>query len=685
MPLPIDYNFNKFTANGSKSQSGVHAVVNELSTAIELAGPAGREPCKKSCTYPGSSVTLMLVKMKEVLFIAAACCLITSTVEGHGYLIQPPARGSAWRVGFKTPTDTDDMANFCGGRGKQHDSVNQGRCGVCGEEYSKQNKRLEPGPGNVFATGTIVGNYNQGETIDVSIMITAFHKGYFEFRLCENNIPQKGKDGSIAVTYECLNKNLLESMTGGTTLIFRFPASMGKSTHRVKLPAGVSCSACVMQWRYKAGNNWGCEDGKCGLGLGPQEEFIGCSDIAIQPNGNNQPKVDVKQTGPKQPETTFEVVETTLTFAKTSRKPVSTTPKRLPSTPKYVPPTQKPIPSTQKPVQPTYKKPAIVPDWMMPSRGAPVTAPVAVETDTPVRETDAPVLQTDPPVVQPDPPVVQPDPPVLETDPPVQKTDPPAPVTKPPVPTTKQADVVPPVTSARMKGVLYLAALCCFLAAAIVAYVVVTEEADQTTKGEPTVTKIVAPETSKPAPTTEAKVPETDAPVIETDAPVLQTDPPVVQTDPPVLQTDPPVVQTDPPVLETDPPVVQTDPPVLETDPPVQKTDPPAPVTKPPVPTTKEADVVPPATISDLKPDSGARKTCRGSSAYGSMMDSYCDINCNHVPPYCPASHCICGAVQTSKKTCRGLSPFGATMDSYCDTNCNHVPSYCPASYCKCE
>lgn len=30
------------------------------------------------------------------------------------------------------------------------------------------------------------------------------------------------------------------------------------------------------------GNNWGCEDGECGLGLGPQEEFWGCSDIAIR-------------------------------------------------------------------------------------------------------------------------------------------------------------------------------------------------------------------------------------------------------------------------------------------------------------------------------------------------------------------------------------------------------------------
>ena len=46
----------------------------------------------------------------------------------------------------------------------QHGPKNQGRCGVCGEEYSDPNKKLEPGPTNKFATGLITGNYQQGET-----------------------------------------------------------------------------------------------------------------------------------------------------------------------------------------------------------------------------------------------------------------------------------------------------------------------------------------------------------------------------------------------------------------------------------------------------------------------------------------------------------------------------------------
>ena len=46
----------------------------------------------------------------------------------------------------------------------QHNAQNQGRCGVCGEEYSNPNKKFEPGRANKFATGTIVGEFNQGET-----------------------------------------------------------------------------------------------------------------------------------------------------------------------------------------------------------------------------------------------------------------------------------------------------------------------------------------------------------------------------------------------------------------------------------------------------------------------------------------------------------------------------------------
>ena len=48
------------------------------------------------------------------------------------------------------------------------------------------------------------------------------------------------------------------------------------------LPSGLSCSQCVLQWRYVAGNNWGrCRDGEGRVGCGPQEEFRACADLRL--------------------------------------------------------------------------------------------------------------------------------------------------------------------------------------------------------------------------------------------------------------------------------------------------------------------------------------------------------------------------------------------------------------------
>ena len=69
----------------------------------------------------------------------------------------------------------------------------------------------------------------------------------------------------------------------------------------------LSCSQCILQWTYTAGNNWGvCSNGTGELGCGPQEtfrwprtilffrsswflSFRACSDIRILPSGKRKP------------------------------------------------------------------------------------------------------------------------------------------------------------------------------------------------------------------------------------------------------------------------------------------------------------------------------------------------------------------------------------------------------------
>jgi len=204
-------------------------------------------------------------------------CIISqlSHVRGHGYLINPPARGSAWRVGFNTPRDVTDNEENCGGFATQWD-INGGKCGICGDPWNGKKENETPGK---YASGTIVANYTQGQAINVEVKITANHKGWFEFKLCENNDPSKDK------TQECFDRHLLEFTSGGT----RMEIGQGNKLFRyqVKLPAGVTCQQCILQWHYNAGNSWGNNPstGRGCVGCGPQETFMGCADIAISGDG----------------------------------------------------------------------------------------------------------------------------------------------------------------------------------------------------------------------------------------------------------------------------------------------------------------------------------------------------------------------------------------------------------------
>ncbi|KAK8744209.1 hypothetical protein OTU49_001056, partial [Cherax quadricarinatus] len=81
--------------------------------------------------------------------------------RGHGRLMEPPSRATAWRLGWPTPIDYNDNQGFCGGFNQQHE-VNDGKCGVCGDAWD-QHPRPHEAPDGVYATGTIVKHYTQGQ------------------------------------------------------------------------------------------------------------------------------------------------------------------------------------------------------------------------------------------------------------------------------------------------------------------------------------------------------------------------------------------------------------------------------------------------------------------------------------------------------------------------------------------
>ena len=95
--------------------------------------------------------------------------------NGHGRLMQPPARNSMWRFGFVNPVNYNDNEVFCGGVDRQF-NTNNGDCGVCGDSYDDQHPQLHE-TGGKFGNGIVSKTYVMGSVIDIEIEITANHKG----------------------------------------------------------------------------------------------------------------------------------------------------------------------------------------------------------------------------------------------------------------------------------------------------------------------------------------------------------------------------------------------------------------------------------------------------------------------------------------------------------------------------
>ncbi|XP_033761235.1 uncharacterized protein LOC117343020 [Pecten maximus] len=253
-------------------------------------------------------------------------------VSGHGRLVKPPGRSTMWRYGYNTPPNYNDHQLFCGGFPVQW-WMNGGKCGICGDRYDVPIRDNEP-PYGRFANGVITGYYQKGGVIDINVEVTASHKGYFEFRLCPNNNVKR------AATQSCLDRYLLQEYYGNSTQVFVSDKSVGLYDIKMRLPYDVTCSQCVLQWRYRSGNRWGCTGndftrGSCGLGRGPQEEFYACSDIAILESGTDDNAIP-------SPTTHYPNVPTSLT---TKAPPVQTTrtvqTTTVPSTTQA--PTQRPV------------------------------------------------------------------------------------------------------------------------------------------------------------------------------------------------------------------------------------------------------------------------------------------------------------------------------------------------------
>ncbi|XP_050353388.1 uncharacterized protein LOC126775462 [Nymphalis io] len=208
--------------------------------------------------------------MNIIWYGVAILVLLEKGVNGHGRLIEPPSRATAWRYGFDTPHNYNDHELYCGGFTRQWNK-NGGKCGVCGDAWDVPKPRPHE-LGGRFGKGVIVRRYAPKDTIVIKVELTANHNGFFEFRVC---------DDPKATDQDCMDKSILHLAGKAET---KYYPREGNRIYEMKyqLPDNMECTHCVLQWKYIAGNNWGtCANGTGAVGCGPQEEFRACADIAV--------------------------------------------------------------------------------------------------------------------------------------------------------------------------------------------------------------------------------------------------------------------------------------------------------------------------------------------------------------------------------------------------------------------
>ncbi|XP_060596745.1 mucin-2-like isoform X2 [Ruditapes philippinarum] len=254
-------------------------------------------------------------------------CAIFQQAYSHGWMRDPVSRSSAWRIGFPTPKNYNDMGLYCGGFNTRMGYGD--KCGICGDPWVSENAIRDNEAGGKYATGTIVYTYNMGVEFNITIILTANHFGWMEFRICPNNDVKK------RVTKECLDQHVLQRADGTGPKTMINDRRTGQWIMAYKLPKGMTCTQCVIQWKYHAGNSWGVDrdTGKSCLGCGDQEEFYGCADVAI--NGSDQapqtttPKPTPRPTQPPVVYTQPPPVVTQGPRVQTTTQPPLTTPKEF--------------------------------------------------------------------------------------------------------------------------------------------------------------------------------------------------------------------------------------------------------------------------------------------------------------------------------------------------------------------
>ncbi len=287
--------------------------------------------------------------------VSSVLLLAAPGAFGHGYLNKPPARNVVMN------SDYCKQCLAAGGPGTVYPSGNHG---LCGDPYAMPEPRKHEAGGIYYNGGQSTATYSEGDTVDFNVVLTAYHKGDFRFRVCriEGTTPE---DERNQLTEQCFDQHELKqadasAQSPGTARYFIGPTSDNWNYNiKYQLPDGLSCDGisarCVLQWHYVTGNS--CDppgtpaqygSGQlpvCSSGDGAvPEEFWNCADITINPRDGPAPSPPEPVPSPPEP------VPSPPEPVPSPPEPVPSPPEPVPSPPEPVPSPPEPVPSPPEPV-----------------------------------------------------------------------------------------------------------------------------------------------------------------------------------------------------------------------------------------------------------------------------------------------------------------------------------------------
>jgi len=168
------------------------------------------------------------------------------SVVAHGFIEYPPLR--AGTVG----KDANAWCPQCGNG-----------AGICGDggQWGEDSDLLN------YPRGPVT-TLRSGEIAEFSVTIAAHHKGWWEFRICDQHL-----DGSLADPEACLNQHLLQRVPPEADCQVNddrgdcqpldsrhperwyLPPGAGTYKMKYKIPADLRCTSCTLQWQWFTGNS----------------------------------------------------------------------------------------------------------------------------------------------------------------------------------------------------------------------------------------------------------------------------------------------------------------------------------------------------------------------------------------------------------------------------------------------